>query len=164
LFAAALPFQVVLTILFWVLEFDGDLNYVSFMVHGGGLILITIDGFFLSRIPLRAKQFIFFELLSGLYILWSVLHAFSGIGNPYVDIGDQTDDAVYNTLAWRNKPVGALILAAGVFFVANPLIYLFCWTVSWLLPRRCYEANITEESFGNNFEDDEAANEAVVVY
>jgi hypothetical protein len=94
LFAAALPFQVVITILFWVLEFDGDLNYVSFMVHGGGLILITIDGFFLSRFPLRAKQFIFFELLSGLYILWSVLHAFSGITLPSLRVVWQ----------WRGHP------------------------------------------------------------
>ena len=41
------------------------------MVHGGSMILMAIDGFLLSRIPIRMKQFILFESLAVLYISWS---------------------------------------------------------------------------------------------
>lgn len=56
--AIAIPSEVMITILFWVLEFDGTVRYVSVMVHGGAAILIMIDAFILSRMPLRMKQFI----------------------------------------------------------------------------------------------------------
>ena len=87
-----------ITILLWVLELDGTVEYVSVMVHGGGMVLIIIDGFLLGHLPLRMKQFILSEMFSFLYILWSVIHAFSGIGNPYADDGTQSDDAIYDSL------------------------------------------------------------------
>ena len=148
LFAIALPAEIVITILFWTLEFDADdgVAYLSLMVHGIAMILIMIDGFVLSRIPLRMKQFILFELFTALYFLWNVIHAYSGIGNPYAD-GDtptEDDDAIYGSIAWKNNTTAAVILVLGVLFAANPIIFMVCRTLSRLLPRRLCE----EESGG----------------
>jgi hypothetical protein len=140
LFAIALPGEIVITILYWVLQFDADygVNYIIVMLHGILLVLLTIDGFILSRIPLRMKQFIFFESFAALYFLWTVIHAYSGIGNPYAD-GDtpsQDDDAIYDSLAWKNNTTASAILVLVVLFVANPIIFVMCRALSRLLPRR----------------------------
>lgn len=136
LFAIALPVEIVITILYWVLVFDGEVKYVSVMVHGGGMVLIIIDGFLLSRIPLRMKQFILFEIFTILYLIWNVVHAYSGIGNPYNDGESQDDDAIYASLAWQNNTMGAAILSAAIVFVANPVLFLLCWSFAWILPKR----------------------------
>lgn len=148
LFAIALPAEIVITILFWTLEYDADdgVAYVSVMVHGIAMVLIMIDGFVLSRIPLRMWQFILFETFAALYFLWNVIHAYSGIGNPYAD-GDtptEDDDAIYGSIAWKNNTTAAVILVLGVLFAANPIIFMVCRTLSRLLPRRLCE----EESGG----------------
>lgn len=140
--------------------FDGTVRYVSVMVHGGAAILIMIDAFILSRIPLRMKQFILSELFAILYILWTVVHAYSGLGNPYVDTDeDKTDDAIYSTLAWKNNTTTAAIVSLGVVFIANPVIFLFCRALSRILPRRLCE--VSDEQGSAKLHDDE---EAVVVY
>lgn len=158
--ATAIPMELMITILFWILEFDGTVRYVSVMVHGGAAILIMIDAFILSRIPLRMKQFILSELFAILYILWTVVHAYSGLGNPYVDTDeDKTDDAIYSTLAWKNNTTTAAIVSLGVVFIANPVIFLFCRALSRILPRRLCE--VSDEQGSAKLHDDE---EAVVVY
>lgn len=144
LFALAFPVEVMITILYWVLEYDGDgVEYVSFMVHGGGMVIIVFDGFVLSRIPLRMKQFILSEVFAVLYILWSAIHAYSGMGNPDADEGN--DDALYATLAWKNNTAGAAALSAGLLCVANPVSFLVCRALSRLLPRRLHEEGEQQE-------------------
>jgi hypothetical protein len=143
LFAIALPAEIVITILYWTLEFDADdgVTYINLMVHGIVMVLIMIDGFVLSRIPLRMKQFILFESLTALYFLWTVIHAYSGIGNPYAD-GDtptQDDDAIFGSLAWKNNTTASVILFLGVLFAVNPIIFMMCRALSRLLPRRLCE-------------------------
>lgn len=148
LFAIALPAEIVITILFWTLEYDADdgVAYVSVMVHGIAMVLVMIDGFVLSRIPLRMWQFTLFESFAALYFLWNVIHAYSGIGNPYAegDTPTQDDDAIYGSIAWKNNTTAAVILVLGVLFAANPIIFMVCRTLSRLLPRRLCE----EESGG----------------
>ena len=149
--AIAVPAEVMITILYWVLEFDGTVEYVSVMVHGGGMVLIIIDGFFLSRLPLRMKQFILSEMFSFLYVLWNVIHGFSGIGNPYADDGTQSDDAIYDSLAWKNNNKSAMILSVGILLVGNPIIFLLCRAVSRLPPRRlCGEGEGQQRFRGQN--------------
>jgi hypothetical protein len=156
LLAIAAPAQVMITILFWALEFKGTISYVSLMVHGIVMVLIMIDGFILSRIPLRMKQFVLFESFSVVYVLWTVIHAYSGIGNPYAegDTPTQDDDAIYSSLAWKNDAAGAAILSVIVLIVANPIIFMICRALSQLLPRRLceeggWEANYQESLLAN---------------
>ncbi len=137
LLALVVPVEITITILFWLLEYHpGDgVSYVSLMVHGGTAILLLLDGFVLSRIPLRLKQFIFFESFSFLYLLWNVVHAISGIGNPYDGV-TQDDDAIYSSLDWNTAPAKAIIMSVLVLLVANPIIFGICWWLSRLLPLR----------------------------
>ena len=144
--AIAVPTEVSITILFWALEFDyaeDTVEYVSVMVHGGGMVLIIVDGFLLNRLPLRAKQFVLCELFSFVYLVWTLVHGLSGLGNPYAEDGTQSDDAIYATLAWKNKPVPSLVLAAGILLVVNPLIFVLLRAVSRWPPRRLCDEGAT---------------------
>ena len=156
LFAIAAPGQVMVTILFWTLEYDPDktvITYLTLMTHGIVMVLIMIDGLVLSRIPLRMKQVVFSETVTFLFALWTVVHAFSGMGNPYADGEDATrdDDAIYNSIAWKDNPDGAAIVSVVVLFVVNPVIFLAYRTLSRLLPRR-----LCEDGGGTGNTDEEA--------
>jgi hypothetical protein len=146
LLAIAAPAQVMITILFWALEFKGTISSGSLMVHGIVMVLIMIDGFILSRIPLRMKQFALFESFAVAYVLWTVVHAYSGIGNPYADgeTATQNDDAIYDSLAWKNDTAEAAIVSVIVLIVANPIIFMMCRALSRLLPRQLCEASHQE--------------------
>lgn len=122
--AAAAPMEVTVTILYWVLEFEGTFSYVSIMSHGGVMILVVIDGFVLSRVPLRMKQFVFFESFALVYCVWTLIHAYSGMGNPYAD------DAIYDSIAWKNNMKPTVILIVVLLLVANPIIFFFCRLLS----------------------------------
>jgi hypothetical protein len=124
LLAAAAPMEVTVTILYWVLEFEGTFSYVSIMSHGGVMILVEIDGFVLSRVSLRMKQFVFFESFALVYCVWTLIHAYSGMGNPYAD------DAIYDSIAWKNNMKPTVILIVVLLLVANPIIFFFCRLLS----------------------------------
>ena len=123
LLAIVVPAEVMISILFWGLEYEsGDsVSYVTVMVHGGTMVLLLIDGFVLSRIPLRLKQFVFFESFSFLYLLWNVIRAYPS------EIVSQDDDAIFSS---------SIVLFVVVLLVANPIIYGFCWLLSRLLQLR----------------------------
>ena len=114
LLAIVLPAEVMITILFWALEYEsGDIiSYVTVMVHGGTMILLFIDGFVVCRIPLRLKQFDFFETFSFMYLLWTIIRAYPS------DVVSQDDDAIYSS---------NIILFLVVLLVANPIIFGICW-------------------------------------
>eukprot|EP00578_Thalassiosira_sp_NH16_P027103 CAMPEP_0181082538 /NCGR_PEP_ID=MMETSP1071-20121207/3674_1 /TAXON_ID=35127 /ORGANISM="Thalassiosira sp., Strain NH16" /LENGTH=302 /DNA_ID=CAMNT_0023164129 /DNA_START=226 /DNA_END=1134 /DNA_ORIENTATION=- len=148
LFAISLPAEVVITILFWVLEFNGSLTYVSVMVHGGFAILLLLDGLLLSRIPLRAKQFFLSQALCLTYICWGLVHAYVGnIGNPYKEDGTQDDDAIYASIAWMNNPKVTSIVVVGIFFLVNPAVFFMCRAVSRLIPRRFCDEEEKKRTF-----------------
>lgn len=106
------------------------------MFHGGGIILLLIDGFLISRIPLRIKQFLLFECYALFYFAWSSIQAFSGIGNPDRNEGVDDDDAIYSSIKWKNDTESVLILSAVALLVINPLVFFICWWVSWIVPKR----------------------------
>ena len=102
-------------------------------------MLVAVDGILLGRIPLRARQFALFWLFSVTYVLWTVVHAHSGIGNPRNDGVAQTDDALYpDVLAWKNSPGSTAVLSVLVLLVACPVVFALCRWVSRLPPRRLH--------------------------
>jgi len=114
LFSLSLSIEVVVAVLYWVLEYDGSgVKYNSFMIHGGGVILLLIDGLLISRIPLRMKQLVFGEIFSVLYMAWNAIFSFSGLKNPYTQGPDSTqdDDAIYSAMAWKKNPTRSAILS-----------------------------------------------------
>jgi len=167
LFSVTLPTEILITILYWALVFDyseDEVVYHSVMAHGGMVPAIMIDGFLLSCLPLRMKQFILLETGAFLFVLWSIIHAFSGIGNPYVDSGEKSDDAIYTSLAWKNNTVGAVIVALIVLFVVSPIIFLFCRALSRIRPRRMCEEGVGQQIYkGQHCENEEVATDGEAV-
>jgi hypothetical protein len=147
LFAIAAPPELYITILYYVLEFQGKFNYSDLMFHGIAIILIMVDGFILSRIPLRMKQFVLFESFMAVYLLWTIAHAYSIIGNPFAngEMTTQDDDAIYSSLAWKNQTTQASIFVAVVLIVVNPIIFVVCMALSRLLPLQIATGNEGEE-------------------
>lgn len=144
LYATALTGEIIIAILFWSLEFEPeDLSYISLMVHGGGIPLILFDGMILNRVPLRAKQLLFPELMCFGYLIWSVTHSILGIGNPNKndgsddgDLESNDDDAIYTVMSWKNNTTFAVILSVALLLVIIPGIFFICRVVTRLLPRR----------------------------
>lgn len=172
LFAISLPTEILIAILYWTLQFDGSIDYVSGMLHAGIIGPLLIDGFILNRIPLRMKQLIPNLIFCGAYIIWSLIHAYSGMGNPYNNGVDQDDDGIYSSIAWRNNPARSGIICGGVFFIGYPVIFMICRLLSRLPPMRCceeedrkFEAGETGENVETkpgSLNNDEEAPQAVV--
>ena len=158
MFAVAFPAQVVVTILYWTLVYDADdeIAYLNLMTHGIVMVLVAIDGLILSRIPLRMRQIVFSETFAFLFVLWTIVHAYSGMGNPYANGEDaaRDDDAIYDSVAWQNNPDGAAIVSVVVLFVVNPVIFLACRALSRLLPgRSCEEGGGMANAMANAMDD-----------
>jgi hypothetical protein len=131
LFSVAAPAELTVTVLYWGLEFSGDLTeitYRGFMVHGVFMILLFWEGFSVNRIPVRISQQWLFFLYMALYLGWTLLHAY------YLEIiGDPTstdDDVIYTNLTWIENPAETGIVAAIALFFAVPLAFVIVWLLS----------------------------------
>jgi hypothetical protein len=137
LFTIAAHTEVVVVILYWPLIYDdtSDLDYVNIMSHGGVLLLVLIDGFFVNRIPMRWMHWYGMVLpFDALYIIWSVIHSYTDIGNPDNQDNDPTtnDDAIYqDVLEWQDDWRKALFWSVMTMFVLGPAVFLFLWLVSF---------------------------------
>lgn len=138
LFSLVLPMEILISLLFWTLEFPDTITYVDCMVHGGGVALILFDGLVINRIPIRAKQIVFVESISVVYLIWSVIHALTGIGNPNrSDLDSETDDdAIYGSVAWKQRSGKAILVVVLAILIANPLVFFICRFITRLPPRR----------------------------
>jgi hypothetical protein len=61
LFAVAAPAEIVVTVGYWAMDWDGTMltafDYVNIMVHGGVMILVLAEGLVLNRMPLRLRHY-----------------------------------------------------------------------------------------------------------
>jgi hypothetical protein len=130
LFAVTLPSQVIITLMYYALEFDGSVDYLSIIKHGAAIPLLLIDGFAINRIPLRMKQFGLFQLFVIGYLAWSIAYAYSGLTMPN---GQET---VHEWLNWNADIHSAILLSLFLLVIINPAVFLGCRAASRLLPRR----------------------------
>ena len=121
--------------LYWIF-IGGGTSYIDIMVHGGGILLILIDGFVINRTPLRIKQFALYEAFSIAYIGWSLVFSYSDLTNPYQETGYQDDDALYPTLRWKTNTASTIILCVILLVVVNPVVFLMCRWISRMMPMR----------------------------
>ena len=105
-----------------------------------------MDGFVLHRIPIRMKQGIFSWLFIFVYMIWSVIHAFSGIGNPLYYNTDRNDDVIYEVLDWNEKPESTGTTAAVLFLVVIPIVFLIIFGISLILPHNYLEENGNDDN------------------
>ena len=133
LYSIAAPGEVVVILLYWMLDYTGqDLDYMNLYKHGILGLLILFDGaIFVTVIPVRLKHLLFFEFYAISYCSWSYLHSYFGIGN-----GSFEGDTLYSALDWENDSNSALALSAFIVFVVVPVCYLAIWGISLIGSRR----------------------------
>ena len=121
IYTVATTTEMAVMILFWVVLYvPGDrVGFLQVALHGVTAACLLVDGIFVSIIPLRWKHFLFVELVSILFVIWSVIHSFLKNGGP-----------IYPVLDWKNDPVVAIIYVVIVIFVLLPLCYLLIWGLS----------------------------------
>mgnify|MGYP005848831407 CR=1 FL=1 len=162
LFALAAPAEIVVTVGYWTLEWDGSTGtgfyYRNIMVHGGCLILVLLDGFYINRIPVRLRHFglLFAYLL--LYMIWTLIHALLEIGNPDYE----NDDNLYTALQWKEEPWSTLQYAGLFLLVLAPLAFCFVWCLSlyscpcnWSGDNRRYVDDAEDNSTGDGYHEHE---------
>ncbi|CAB9518004.1 expressed unknown protein [Seminavis robusta] len=130
LFTVAAPAEIVVAIGYWGLEWDGSaagFYYRNFMVHGVVLGLLLLDGLLLNKIPLRIRHI---GLILGylfLYLIWTFIHAYLGIGNPQTP---EDDDTIYTALQWRQDPLSTAVVAGQFLLLLAPIAFCTVYGLS----------------------------------
>jgi hypothetical protein len=143
LFAVAAPAEIVVTVGYWAMDWDGTmetaLDYQNIMVHGGAMILVLIEGLAINRIPLRLRHFGLLVLYMMAYLVWTLIHAFTMIGDPT----SQDDDSIYEgVLDWKSDPLTTAGYAALFIFGLAPVSFLLVYGMSlYSFPCGCGGAN-----------------------
>lgn len=154
LFVVSAFFQIMVTAMFWYLEYDysegtSGLSYLSVMLHGGIALLLLMEGLAVNRIPVRFKHIYFCMALLVCYVLWTVLHAYLDIGNPITSSSAQSensstnttntttmeeettnDDIIYEAVQWKDDLTNTLITIAIVSLGMGPCVFTILWLVS----------------------------------
>jgi hypothetical protein len=147
-FSVAAVHQILVTLLFWTLDYEPEknpLNDLVFLVHGGLMVVVLFDGLVVNRVPVRLKHTIVTMAFALLYLTWSILHNTVYQYNPHTaddDVAD--DDAIYEVMKWSKEPLSAAIVASVVVFVLLPFFSVIIWALS-LISRR-YEESVQPES------------------
>lgn len=85
------------------------------------------------------------EGFAALYLVWNIIHSFSGIGNPNRNEGEDDDDAIYASMKWKNNTGMACAVGAATLFVLIPVVFLICRWVSRLFRKRVVSGDVLVE-------------------
>ena len=135
LYSAVATIQMAVALLFWLVEYKVETGcppYSSLMKHGGFMILVLMEGLVLNSVPIRAKHIVFPSAVAILYLIWTVVHDFLDIGNPFRDDSNPAtdDDAIYVVINWRQRPELSARVAAITTFVLIPILFFTLWTAA----------------------------------
>lgn len=158
LYEVSIYTEILVSILYWSLLYKPgvtDVTFLSVTPHAAIAVAVWIDGSFVNRIPVRLTHWYGFILpWNVLWIVWTLLHAYCGVGNPYENDTDPTtnDDTIYSNIAWKDEPLKTAILCLVVTFGIGPAIYLVVWLLSlYNIPclcrsdRRIYTDTVVEK-------------------
>ena len=146
MFAIAFPAEVAIGSFYWPLRFKDSVSYDDLVLHGVGAVLIFFDAIVIIRIPLRMKQFVFYETFSLVYVSWTLVFTYSDLTNPFHDAGEIDDDAIYTTLRWKRNTTQVIVFVTLFLLVVNPTVFLLCRWVSRIMPKRLV---VIEENEGD---------------
>lgn len=136
LYAVAAPGQIIVILMYWltVVPNEGISGLLTVFFHGILGVFVLVDGLLLSRIPLRRNQLLLTILYGCLFMIWTLLHAYTGLGDGIEDSGD---DLLYGIVDWRRKPEMTAIILALVILVAFPVVFIVLCLLS-LVKRPLY--------------------------
>lgn len=130
LYFLSVPLEIIITALYWTLEYpttEGPLKYRSLYGHAILALMLLIDGNLIARIPLKIKQVLAIVVYVVLFLIWTIIHAFSGIGDGNNDSGS---DLLYDVVDWKGDPLKTSIIFVIVLTVVAPIVFLLIWTLS----------------------------------
>jgi len=115
--------------------------YRQVMSHGITFIFVIIDGLILNRAPIRLKQLLMVIFVPIFYIIWTIIHSFTDIGNPWRtdEDPDTDDDALYGVLNWNQRPTQTAINSCVVILFVSPLVFHIFWFLSLVVKPRYYD-------------------------
>lgn len=149
LFTTSINIELFITVLYWVLEYKGGTpRFRTVYEHGIQIAVVCFDGLIIHGFPIRFKQIAWVYSVLIAFLLWTIIHAQTNIGNPSSNDNDPEtdDDALYDSLSWNQRPAGATILAASLIFVGVPFFLLVTWLFSLLFPHKYSETKPDQES------------------
>lgn len=120
LYSITLPSEFLVMAGYWSFICQEDENTLAFRnlyVHGGIAFLLLLDGNIVGRIPLRLRHIITVYVYGFLYIVWTLVYAYSNI----------EDGVIYPILNWRRHPEIAAMVSGIMMFVFGPVIFICCW-------------------------------------
>merc|ERR1740139_1781949 len=129
LYLWSVPNELIITLLYWTLDYpvkeDKSLQFHGVTNHGIIALLLLIDGNLIARIPLRIKHIAVMQIYSVLYLIWTIIHAFSGLGN-----GNRKGDTLYEVIDWKNKTIATLITSILIVVVVVPIMFMLAWLLT----------------------------------
>lgn len=147
MFSIACPLQILVSILFFVLQsgfsHTSTTTYLGIMEFGVVLFMIIFDGFILGSIPIKLKQIIFPEMIFFFYLIWTLIHDFTGIGNGMWEIDEdgvlieKDPGSLYPFLAWKTNTISTAIFFSSGIFLAIPVCYFLLWFLSLVSTKGC---------------------------
>lgn len=140
LYALSAPGGLIVVLMYWVAIYDGrTIIFLNLWRHGILALSVILDGVFVGSVPIRAKQIRNIAAYELLFLTWSIVHIFAGIGNGEKENDDEeeeNDDAIYGVLNWKERPATAVIISLIVVIVVSPLMFYICWISYLKLSRR----------------------------
>lgn len=112
-------------------------DYFVVMKYAVIPVLLVLEGQILNRIPIRFAHLIWSQIFTIVYIIWTLFHSVTTLGNPDID-PDGENLPIYSFLSWNDpeQRASAALGCAIVIAVIAPLVFIFLYLVSW--PRRRY--------------------------
>lgn len=128
-FSCVATVEAVVVLLFWVFNYDDydgiKFEYFDLMEHGVVAILVIVDGLILGKVPIRAKHVCIPITFAFLFSSWLALDYYSGWRkNSYTPL--------YSAIDWQKEPIQAGARSFLFVFFVNPLLFLLCWSMSFL--------------------------------
>eukprot|EP00816_Leptocylindrus_hargravesii_P001381 CAMPEP_0196820638 /NCGR_PEP_ID=MMETSP1362-20130617/76179_1 /TAXON_ID=163516 /ORGANISM="Leptocylindrus danicus, Strain CCMP1856" /LENGTH=257 /DNA_ID=CAMNT_0042199601 /DNA_START=410 /DNA_END=1180 /DNA_ORIENTATION=- len=106
LYAMIAPAGLTVVLMYWVAIYDGrTIIFLNLWRHGILALCVILDGLFIGSVPIRIKQMRNIIVYEFLFLVWSIVHIFAGIGNgkgknENDDEEEENDDAIYGVLNW----------------------------------------------------------------
>ena len=121
IYSVATTLEITITLLYWELDHQSDepIEFANVALHGIFGIVLAIDGGIIAKVPVRIKHLFFVELVSILYLIWSLIHTFVFDGKP-----------LYNALNWRDNTVFAASATVISMVFVVPFFFMIVWMLS----------------------------------
>eukprot|EP00916_Digyalum_oweni_P011604 GHVL01019342.1.p1 GENE.GHVL01019342.1~~GHVL01019342.1.p1 ORF type:complete len:253 (+),score=42.97 GHVL01019342.1:22-780(+) len=121
--------SITVTLLYWLLEFDGRFQFSSLLPHGLQMIPVLIDNI-ISRHDMYIYHFIYPMVYGIIYTIWTAIFFGANLTDQY------GNKYVYAAIDYGGNPAGASVYAILTPFLFVPILHIFMWFLIFFPKRR----------------------------